>query len=430
MAQSPERQLKAILSRLSTHPFEEVIALATSHPETVGKLAVEILRQFPKGGTFFHAALSFLPQEEWPQLVEDALGTLEEKPNEKNEAADSVIAYASLQSPSSLHAHLDRIFELQPNAGTYYECYPWRESKKKHFRYLRSVAENASSSATNRTRAWRAMCQTREKSIVEYAVSHVDLKRFNVDGFFWSKRGWTQAHLHLVGFHEEKKHLRRCCPDVHYHLQFPDSFFDDKAKPPWLRKLHPTWKLPSLKRSHLFGGRSGGRCSLCKEGLHRLIVLSPVPRGVGVTGRDRLELATCLSCLGWERQPLFYKHDGDGVPTNIGYKGATVTPQFPVGPLKETNVQLAKTPKRWHWQDWALSNSRENLHRIGGEPCWVQDADYPSCPSCKKLMPYLMQLDSDLPTEHGGEWLWGSGGICDGFWCDKCKVSGLLWQCT
>lgn len=45
-------------------------------------------------------------------------------------------------------------------------------------------------------------------------------------------------------------------------------------------------------------------------------------------------------------------------------------------------------------------------------------------------MTFLLQLDSDLPTEDGGEWLWGSGGIGYLFWCDSCKVSGLLWQCT
>jgi hypothetical protein len=45
-------------------------------------------------------------------------------------------------------------------------------------------------------------------------------------------------------------------------------------------------------------------------------------------------------------------------------------------------------------------------------------------------MGYLLQLDSDLPTADGGEWLWGSGGIAYGFWCDPCGVSSFLWQCT
>jgi hypothetical protein len=68
-------------------------------------------------------------------------------------------------------------------------------------------------------------------------------------------------------------------------------------------------------------------------------------------------------------------------------------------------VRLDETPRQWRWQDWGLSNGRENLNRVGGEPCWVQSAEYPCCPICKGLMRFLMQLDSDLPTGDGGEWL-------------------------
>ena len=95
-----------------------------------------------------------------------------------------------------------------------------------------------------------------------------------------------------------------------------------------------------------------------------------------------------------------------------------VKPEFPFCPLKEAEAYLTETPRRWRWQDWALSNSRENLNRIGGEPCWIQDAEYPQCPSCQRVMAYLMQLDSGLPTDDEGEWLWGTGGIGYGFWCD------------
>jgi hypothetical protein len=39
-------------------------------------------------------------------------------------------------------------------------------------------------------------------------------------------------------------------------------------------------------------------------------------------------------------------------------------------------------------------------------------------------------LDSDLPTEDGREWHWGSGGICYVFWCNACRISATTWQCT
>ena len=53
-----------------------------------------------------------------------------------------------------------------------------------------------------------------------------------------------------------------------------------------------------------------------------------------------------------------------------------------------------------------MSNSRENLNCLGGEPTWVEDAEYPECPACGDLMAHLMQLDSDLPTADGAS---GSG---------------------
>ena len=40
--------------------------------------------------------------------------------------------------------------------------------------------------------------------------------------------------------------------------------------------------------------------------------------------------------------------------------------------MQATEVALADTPARWQRQDWGQSNGRENLHRVGGEPSWIQ----------------------------------------------------------
>lgn len=45
-------------------------------------------------------------------------------------------------------------------------------------------------------------------------------------------------------------------------------------------------------------------------------------------------------------------------------------------------------------------------------------------------MPFLLQLDSNLMSDDGGAWMWGSGGIGYFFWCDACQISAGLWQCT
>lgn len=436
MQQSPQQQIEFIVRSLEEKgipaaPVVEATALATSYPEALSDLAIAVMRRFPKGGTFLDGALSYLPQEDWPALVEhalDNLDALDESVDRSFNAVGSVVAYASLQSPSALHPHLSRIFLGRPNERCYYEKFPWRESGDLHFDFLRGVIESTASTDDARTRAWTDMCETRHGKVIEYAMSCANLPGLAPSG--WPQEQWITASLHLAGFHHDGHSLQRTCPDALYHLQFSESYFEPQSRPPWLARIHPTWKLSASTQAVPFGGISTNRCSLCGETLHRLLVLDPIPAGLGITRLTRLEFATCLSCLGWERQPLFYRHDQHGCPSNVGYDGPTVKPQFPVGPLKETEIWLAETPRRWYWQDWALSNSRENLNRIGGEPCWIQDAEYPCCPSCQKLMPYLMQLDSDLPMDEEREWLWGSGGIGYGFWCDQCKVSGFYWQCT
>lgn len=178
MEQAPQEQIEAIVRSLEAKgvpaaPVLEATALATSHPEAVGDLAIAVMRRFPKGGTFLDGALSFLPQEAWPELVWFALDTLE-RSGGKNAAAESVIEYASLQCPSALHPHLDRIFVVRPNARCYYEPYPWRESGDRHLGFLRTVIQTTTSMDEDRTRAWTDLCETRHAEAVEYALSCAD----------------------------------------------------------------------------------------------------------------------------------------------------------------------------------------------------------------------------------------------------------------
>lgn len=344
----PKKQIKAIVRILEakgrpTAPVTEAIELATSDPTAVSELAIAVMERFPKGGTFLDAALSYLPEEEWPSLVQDALNVIEKTPGD-NEAADSVIAYASLQAVSALHPHLCRIFQIRPNAGTYYEQYPWRESGEQNFEFLRSVVMCDSVTDEFRMRAWQSMLQTRHPSVIEFAVSEVN--RIDFSNYGSSADEWISANLHLVGLHWDAAEVHRICPDNLYHLCFPDSYFDDESRPTWLARVHPTWNLNPSGPRVSFGGMSSGECSRCGEALHRLIDFDPLPQGLGVSGLARLDIVTCLSCLGWEHQPLFYRHSEDGCAVNVGYDGPTIKPEFPVGPLKACEGWLAETPSR------------------------------------------------------------------------------------
>ena len=78
-----------------------------------------------------------------------------------------------------------------------------------------------------------------------------------------------------------------------------------------------------------------------------------------------------------------------------------------------------------------MSNNRQNLARIGGEPSWILSAQVPTCPIYGEKMGFLMQLDIELPScEQGGEVMFGSGGILYAFWCERTRVSAFFMQCT
>jgi hypothetical protein len=405
-------------------PIAKAIDLARSHPDAIKEYAIAMVERLPEGGSFLDDAVSYLPQEDWAELSRVALRSCETSSG-RNKAAEAIIACASLQAPTVLHAELDRIFTIRPNAGAYYESYPWRESGAQHFEFLRKRLEDEASSVEDRQRAWRAMLETRNLDVVKHALSLIDQVEF--DTLYTTRKQWEKIYLNRVGFDRKNRKLRRTCSDTLYHLQFSDSFFGAQDRPAWLARTHPTWKLPPSTGLLSFGGTTAGKCSCCGGQLHRLLLLEPVPQGIGVTGLKHVDLATCLSCLGWEQETLFYRHRKNGTPMSVVYEGPRNEPQFPVGPLKSGKVRLAATPQRWHWQNWG---DGQNLNRIGGEPSWVQDADYPNCPSCKGTMSYLLQLDSNLPAAGGHEWLWGSGGMAYGFWCDACTISAFLWQCT
>src|SRR5205807_8104849 len=121
--------------------------------------------QCPDGGTIFGLALGLVSLPELEQLVERALGYL--KPG--HELAERVIADASLQAPHLLHAHLGMIFEVRPNARTYYENWPWREAPAEELTSLRRII--ASGEPEKRLKAWRCLLEMRELAALEAAVS-------------------------------------------------------------------------------------------------------------------------------------------------------------------------------------------------------------------------------------------------------------------
>ena len=230
-----------------------------------------------------------------------------------------------------------------------------------------------------------------------------------------------------INFGGEKFRLKRYCGQRVYHIIFPRGYFGAPYAP-HLAKRHPTWRFEGGEAGYKLGGVLDEPDGDAQNPLFHLIMLDPLPRDLPVRSLPRLILAAHVREVN-EGEIVFYEHDAQGMPRRIGER-TQVEYAFDE-PIKECEVVLASTPARWAAQDWGMSNSRQNLARIGGEPSWIQGALMPTCPICGEKMEFLMQLDSELPScEQGGEVMFGSGGILYVFWCERTRVSAFFMQCT
>lgn len=403
----------------SSAPFEKLLSLLKHQRDQALPLALKIVEQIPKGGTFFDLLLSHLTEAEFKIVVEDAIRRMS---SAQTDALESVIAYASLQFPELLRPHLASLFNLRPNQRAYYQAWPWRGADSEEVARLKGVM-CSTNKGDDQFRAWRCLLESRRADCVTYAAETFPPELDLGEGF--------ETYANLVGFDAQQKppralHTETCC-----HIIFPEGYFSKSDRPIWLAHTnHPTWSSSGgTGVDALFGGVCANRCGSCGGELHRMLRLDHAEALLKVR-LPQIELCTCLSCLGWEQSELFFRHDEHGTPSSTLFSDVIREPEFPAEALQITSVSLVATPPRGQFQDWGLSNSRENLNRVGGSPCWIQNAQYPRCPKCHALMRFIMQLDSDLPTKDDGEWLWGSGGIAYFFWCDDCSISGSLWQCT
>ena len=228
--------------------------------------------------------------------------------------------------------------------------------------------------------------------------------------------------------------------DLVFHIAFPKKYLTFNEKPPERLKIpplhfnekrteHATWNFDRfIDLECSFGGEGNDKCAVCGGALSHLITL-PAIKGMPYTDLKQLTLSTCMKCVGWVGEPIFFKHDNEGKPMPCPIKEGSEEGEGDEGVIKPAIVFLSRTPPKFYKQSWGKSDD-QNLNRIGGSPSWVQGKHNFKCPVCKKPMSFLMQLDSGLPTVDGQRWLWGSGGVLFIFWCDDCKIDGQMWQCT
>lgn len=410
------REIIELLSQPGAGGYQEVVDLANDAPDSAVDLVIAGA-DMPKSSTALEAALELVDESRLPDVATAAVRALERGADPEDSQAASLIADLSLQSPKSLAPHLDALWEFRPNEGAYVEDWPWRAvNAPAALDKLTGLLDHDDRAI--RRRAWSCLLESRTDRGWDEAIGAI--------GPIIEDDWWAQGKLRLVGVERSNGSTRLLSTPEACHIEFPAGFL---RPPTWNtvagRIEYPTWHLATEEvGSGRFGGWADGQCKVCEQRLHRLLSIRLRPDWLDVPS----EVVTCMSCLGWSVEVLFFRHAGDA-PTPAGWVVPTQEPEFPAEALPEADVRLRRTPARWSLQDWALSNSRQNLNRVGGEPTWIQNADYPNCPECSTTMSFVMQLDS-LDIEGGPYWMWGSGGILYVFWCSECSISATSWQCT
>lgn len=409
-------------------PMAQTLQLARDTPEALGDLVMEALGRSLKHHTFLHAALDLMDDDTYVKTVSEAWRQAAQ--GQVTDFMLDMLDRASLQYPQVFAGAWDRFFALQcarARGPSHSSRMAWRAlDNDTILAWRHRLDEQISAGAVDRELAI-ALLYSRQPEAV-----------FHVWRLVPAYQGWLMDVGYVAEAGAGKSHaLKTLHTDIPLHIGFGGELRVRMLaeQPGWRREIHRrqrSWQAePQVGHARL-GGSLTSNCGLCHQPLHRLLALSQ-PALAGMDSESAIEFATCLSCLGWESDgALFYRHDADGRP-HAHPTQQSVAPQVPQqqeGALLEGEVILFQAPSRWHWQDWGESNGRQNMHRLGGPPCWVQSAQYPDCPDCHQTMRFVMQLDSGLPLADGVEWLWGSGGCNYSFWCAGCRVSGHLWQCT
>lgn len=433
-----EKQVQAIIDDLEARrwdpppPNERAIELAINYPEAFVELAQQAIKKDDASGHVIAEALSFVPQDYWPPIVQDAVQHLE---SGENAVARDVISSATIQFPSLLDEFRQRI-PFNEVRRPLPSC-AWRRATESDIAFLKKLVDSQKSTALVRFHALEALMATRRPEVINWCIENdkvdlsASLRAIKIPDEMINESARQSAiwYLRKYDYEEVNGKLRNLTSDRTMHMVFPPQYLVDRPM------IHPSWKIQGevIGTEHQFGGVAEVRCDHCGDQLCGLLRLNPIPEGIGVSGLSTLHIISCLRCLGWVKGYLYYQHWSDGsfvqVDDNIPAH-AVAKDCFDQPPFVSTTIQLTQTIDRWSVQDWGESNGKQNLFRVGGTPCWIQQPDYPFCPKCGTTMCYLMEFDSDIPTIDDRAFLWGSGGIGYFYWCDACKVSAGTWQCT
>lgn len=228
----------------------------------------------------------------------------------------------------------------------------------------------------------------------------------------------------------------------------------DVSKPAWASRLHvlPStyartagWEVDGGSRHDLFhntclgldAAETGqattavktfspaeGNCPWCGHALSHMIELDLAESQFAFLGFSgfRLPVLTCHGCTCYHGGFVAkIAQDGTPFPHPAGVRPEWLPDEAGNWePPAWRDVPVSLTPRRAiHAVDWCMELKSS---QIGGLPCWVQDAEYPTCPDCAKTMRFIAQLNEDDFPGHEGTYY--------AFMCGPCRSTATRYQQT
>ena len=167
-------------------------------------------------------------------------------------------------------------------------------------------------------------------------------------------------------------------------------------------------------------------CPHCGGHMVDMLVLDGRDERMKFLGIDGILTAVCCpNCVGFLQGPAFNSFTLDGraevFPSKL-FDGEETTDCY-VRPedykaLAENKYILGKAPVPLFY-----GACSEDVNTVGGFANWVQDAEYTTCPRCKKPMKYLAQIQWDTVMD-------GTEGTLYIEFCPECHIVSMQHQQT
>lgn len=168
----------------------------------------------------------------------------------------------------------------------------------------------------------------------------------------------------------------------------------------------------------------GENCPHCSLPLINLFEVAPSAVGLSTQGwPGQIRILTCQCCTAYNT--VFATVDPQGQPrwceknalSTLAVENSSDWITLPLDVLHPGESRLPLFA--------AEIFLPTTFSQLGGHPAWVQDADYPTCPTCAQTMMFLAQLSyEDIEEEEYAE------GMLYGFICPSCQTTATSYQQT